>query len=351
MGDRFHELTGCRYHPMFPVFKLAALYLHDKSLLASAARVVSIKSFFVYLLTGTWVEDHGMASATGLYNIVRGEWDSELLSLAGIQENQLPLVRARTELIGRVTGHPAREFGLAEDIAVVNGSGDGFLANVGSECESPERISVTLGTSGVARQATFRPVLDALSGTFCYRAADDAYLLGCAGNNGGNVLDWSRSIFGSSKEAESTAEDIPIFIPLLHGERSPEWNLRLTGSWHGLKARHTAADLARSILEGVVFNLAHYVEIVQQTSGKKALEVVLSGNGFLDPLAAPILATVVDASVLMPEHPGLASLRGSAICALRESGIPVPPLKSKVVPPLASTNIRERYRQYRSLRS
>ena len=29
LGDRFHERTGCHYHPMFPVFKLAALHLRD----------------------------------------------------------------------------------------------------------------------------------------------------------------------------------------------------------------------------------------------------------------------------------------------------------------------------------
>ena len=28
MGGRFHEHTGCHYHPMFPVFKLAAMHLH-----------------------------------------------------------------------------------------------------------------------------------------------------------------------------------------------------------------------------------------------------------------------------------------------------------------------------------
>ena len=180
-------------------------------------------------------------------------------------------------------------------------------------------------------------------------AADGVYLLGCAGNNGGNVLDWGRSIFGNLEQARS-AVDVPIFIPLLHGERSPDWNPHLTGSWHGLTARNTAADLSRSILEGAVFNLAHFVDIVQSTSGMKASDVILSGNGFLEPLAAPILATIVDASVWMPLNPGLASLRGSGICALRALGAPEPPLQSKRVPPMADAKIRERYRQYRSLR-
>ena len=350
LGETFHQRTGCRYHAMFPVFKLAALHLNGSSVFSKAARVVSLKSVLIHALTGSWVEDHGMASASGLYNIVEGQWDSELLELSGLNEQQLPPVRSRTDVAGRVTLRAAREYRLPEHAAVVNGSGDGFLANIGSECETPARMAVTLGTSGVARQTIGAPVLNLSSGTFCYKAADGAYLLGCAGSNGGNVLDWGRSIFGSLDGAESIV-DVPIFIPLLHGERSPDWNPKLTASWHGLKATHTVADLSRSILEGVVFNLAHFVEIVQVTSGTRASEVVLSGNGFLDPMTAPILAGIVDAAVWMPAQPGLASLRGSGVCALRALSGEAPALKTSRVAPLEHPKISDRYRRYRELRA
>src|SRR2546426_909288 len=184
--------------------------------------------------------------------------------------------------------------------------------------------------------------------TFCYRADLNSYLLGCAGNNGGNALDWGRSIFGDLDTEAS--RDVPIFIPLLRGERSPEWDSRLTGSWHGLKACHTAADLVRSILEGVVFNLGHYVEILQRTSEQTVAEIVLSGNGFLHPLAAPILAAVAGVPVAMPSNPGAASLRGAAVCALRASGLPVPQLQVKRVVPLEDPRILARYSQYKELR-
>src|SRR5262249_20295867 len=157
----------------------AALHLNGDKVLSQAARIVSIKSFFVHLLTGEWVEDDGMASATGLFNILTGQWDTELLGLAGIRENHLPPLRSRTAVIGCVDASAAHRLALPENAAVVNGSGDGFLANVGSACESPEKISVTLGTSGVARQTLGYAVLNASSGTFCYRADDGVYLLGC----------------------------------------------------------------------------------------------------------------------------------------------------------------------------
>jgi gluconokinase len=349
LGERFHAQTGCRYHPMFPVFKIAAMRLEDEPAIRNMRRVVSIKAVLVHALTGSWCEDHGLASASGLFNIHDGGWDREILALLDLDRDCLPPIASRTTVVGTVTAEAAAQFGLEAGTPVVLGSGDGFLANVGCECEGSDRIAVSLGTSAVARQTLTAPVLDA-SGTFCYRAdAGGVFLLGCAGSNGGNVLDWGRRIFGNAADREA-GEDAPIFIPLLHGERSPDWNPRLTGSWHGLTARHTAADLWASIVEGVVFNLAHFVEIIQNSSGKKAAQLVVSGNGFRQAGAAPMLAQTSGVSVWMPESPGLASLRGAAVCALRALGRHLPPLKMEEVRPATDAKVLDRYREYRRLR-
>jgi gluconokinase len=350
LGDRFHKITGCRYHPMFPVFKLAAMRLSDSGLLRKAKRVVSLKSLLLHWLTGTWVEDDGLASASGLFNITKREWDAELLNILDLDRGQLPPIRSRNTIAGEVTSTAGAEFGLPVGMPVVVGSGDGFLANIGSECEVSAKIAVTLGTSAVVRQTLPGAVLDSDAGTFCYRADESAFLLGCAGSNGGNVLDWGREVLGKPEELEASGS-LPIFIPLLHGERSPNWDPHLTGSWHGLTARHTAADLSRSILEGVIFNLAHFIEIVQRTSGETATELVLSGNGFLHPSAAPILAAVTAISTWIPNQAGLASLRGAGICGLRALGQPVPTLTVDRVVPLSDQRIVQRYIEYRRLRS
>ena len=348
MGDRFHQRTGCRFHPMFPVFKLASMRLAESPELQAAKRVVSIKSLLIQKVTDVWLEDHGIASSSGLFNVQERTWDTEILNLIGLSPACLPQVASRNEIAGRVTRTAASVFGLTEGTAVVNGTGDGFAANVGSDCETPARISVTLGTSAVVRQTLSKPALAPDAGTFCYMGDNEAYLLGCAGSNGGNVLDWGRGLFGSPSDAG--AADLPIFIPLLHGERSPEWNPYLTGSWYGLRARHTSADLSRSILEGVVFNLAHFLEIVQTTSAVQASDLVLSGNGFLDPIAAPSLAALAGVSVWMPEEPGLMSLRGTAICALRALSRPVPELRLRRIAPINDGKISGRYASYRRFR-
>jgi len=348
VGDAFHEWTGCRYHPMFPVFKLASLYVRDSALMARVKRVVSAKALLIHRLTQSWIEDHGMASSSGLFNLNTNNWDTTLLSLVGLTPQHFPTVVSRTDIVGRVTRHAASQFGLSEGTTVIAGSGDGFLASLGSGCESPSKIAVTLGTSGVARQTLAAPVLNLSAGTFCYKADENEFLLGCASNNGGNVLDWARSIFG--KLDNVTADDLPLFIPLLYGERSPEWDPALTASFHDLKRNHDANQMAQSVLEGVIFNLSWFTEILQKTSGHRVSEIVLSGNGFLAVAAPRILASVVGVPVLLPAEPGTASLRGAAVCAFRAMGREVPSLEAGKVQPLDDPQILKRYQRYKELR-
>jgi gluconokinase len=350
LGPRFHERTGCHYHPMFPVFKLAS------NSPGRGNRVGSPKAWLTWELTGSFVEDYGMASASGLLDVRSGAWDPELLGIAGMEAQDCPAVVDPHAIVGAVTEQGSERFGLPPGTTIISGSGDGFLANVGSGCTTPKRIAVTLGTSGVARQTVSQPTLNADAGTFCYRASSDAFLLGCASSNGGNVLDWARKEFGSTEESIPCEADIPIFLPWMNGERSLEWNPDLRPSWHGRRADHSPAELSRAVAEGVLFNIAQYVEVIERESRIRAEEIILSGNGFREPLTATLFATVLQRELFEPDSAGLASLRGAAVYAWRGLGHDATPAlqrvvgRAELVKPVRDSRMVERFEQFKELR-
>jgi gluconokinase len=192
IGSEFHQRTGCRMHPMFPVFKLATMKLTAKD------RVISPKSFLVRKLTGKFVDDFGMTAASGLLNARSANWDVDILRAAKVSSSNLPQLEESHAIVGHT----------AQGVPVVNGTGDGFMANAGSGCESSRRIAITIGTSAAARQMLPSPKLDDAAGTFCYRG-----LLGCASSNGGNALDWARAEFGISNATEVLGHEIPSSCP------------------------------------------------------------------------------------------------------------------------------------------
>lgn len=350
VGSTFHQRTGCHYHPMFPVFKLAA------NPPGRGNRVASPKSWLAWELTGEFVDDYGMAAASGLLDAQSGAWDKELLEIAVVDPLDLPRLVNPEEIVGSVRPDGVERFGIPAGSKLVAGSGDGFLANVGAGCTTTKRVAVTLGTSGVVRQMIASPVLNPSAGTFCYRARTDSFLLGCASSNGGNVLDWARTTFGPLEMSSNAPQDIPIFLPWLHGERSLEWDPHLKPSWHGRKPEASAADLVRAAAEGVLFNLAQYVETIERTSGSTAEQIVLSGNGFLEPQLPPMLATVLGRELLHPEDSGMASLRGAAVYAWRALGHDASPEVERILEraprakPLPDAALRERFARFKELR-
>ena len=205
---------------MFPAFKIAMLRISNPQMFARAKRVISIKSLLLNWLTGSWVEDYGNASASGLANVNSGDWEPEVLTAVGLDRSHLPSIAGPTEVVGTVTAAAASQFGLTVGIKVVAGTVGDFSTIVGSGREAPSKIAVTLDDSAVARQAVTHYAGGDSSETHCYRADENTFILGSASLNGGRVLDWGRQVLGEANP-DDASEDTPIFIPLLHGERSP----------------------------------------------------------------------------------------------------------------------------------
>src|ERR1043165_871337 len=106
LGDAFHQRTGCHYHPMFPVFKLAA------NPPGRGNRVGSPKAWLAWELTGSFVEDFGMAAASGLLNAREGKWDGELIGIANLELPDLPEIADPYAIVGIVRESAVERFGI-----------------------------------------------------------------------------------------------------------------------------------------------------------------------------------------------------------------------------------------------
>ncbi len=354
LGTQFLSRTGVRFHPMFPVFKLAWLRSRNPAMFEGGHSFGSLKSSVFEELTGQKVEDTSSASASGLLSLESGEWDSEVLELLHLSPAAMPRVVDPAEIAGHLKPEAADRLGLPPNLPVVAGGGDGFLANIGSGCGNATHIAVTCGTTASVRKLVWEPVVDSEAGTFCYRFDQTHFLLGCASNNGGNVLDWARQALDGLEFSKGTSPPPPLFIPFLRGERSPFWDSRLRAEWHELTGEHDIRDLRRAVVEGLAFHLAVYVEQVDRVSGLCSDTAVLSGNGFMQPALASLLASVIPQRTRIPDATGLATLRGAARCAFRGLGTSTDDameriLREATTPATVSDSaFRERFEKFKS---
>lgn len=108
-GLALHRRTGTPMHPMSPLPKLLWFAEQEPKLFEKVTHWVGIKDWVLLQLCGTLVTDHSIASATGLLDIHRLEWDSEALSIAGITADKLPRLVATTAVLPNLTPQAASE--------------------------------------------------------------------------------------------------------------------------------------------------------------------------------------------------------------------------------------------------
>ncbi|RUS47181.1 gluconokinase [Cohnella sp. AR92] len=319
-GLAVYRRTGTPIHPMSPITKLMWLRYDVPELFEQAAKFVSIKEYVLFRLFGRYVVDHSIASATGMMNLSRLEWDEEALSIAGVTPERLSeLVPTTFILEGMTNASAAARMGLAASTPFVVGASDGVLSNLGLNAIDPGVVAVTIGTSGAIRTVIDEPATDPKGRYFCYALTDTKWVIGGPVNNGGVIFRWVRDEFAASEtetakrlgispydvltriaERVRPGSDGLLFLPYLTGERAPLWNPDARGSFFGLTLHHQKEHMIRAVLEGVVYNLYTVMLAMQETTGVP--KRILATGGFArSPLWRQMMADIFGQNVVVPE--------------------------------------------------
>ncbi|MEM0296735.1 MAG: FGGY family carbohydrate kinase, partial [Zestosphaera sp.] len=246
-GFELYRRTGCPPIFVFPLCK--ALWLRRQGLLRSSHKLTFLKDYLVYKLTGRHAVDYGVASGTGFLNVRDLRWEPLALEAGAVDEDMLPQLVEGAKVYERVDVRDAR----LTDVAVVPGSFDGALQNIGYGVFSPDAV-LNLGSTTVVRALTQDLVIDREPEArfFTYYAADGYRVVGGASNNGMAVVKWFKSIFrgGRSLRGGIMCRDGVYVLPFAAGERYPFRDPDLTFTFTGLRLEHKHEDLVKALFEG-----------------------------------------------------------------------------------------------------
>lgn len=315
-ASALHMRTGTPVHPMAPLSKLRWLKAEHPDVFEQTAKFVSIKEYVFYRLTGRYVVDHSIASATGLFNLKQRDWDTEALDVAGVTRDHLSELVPTTEIL-QVTPDVTETLGW--DFPLVIGASDGVLSNLGVGAFEQGVVAVTIGTSGAIRTVVSEPVEDPKGRIFCYALTDKHWVIGGPVNNGGIILRWLRDEFAASEvetakrlgidaydvltriaETVKPGADGLLFHPYLMGERAPLWDSNARGSFFGLSIHHKREHFIRAVLEGVIFNLYTVMLALDELTG--APNRIHATGGFAQSsLWRQMMADIFDTPVVVPE--------------------------------------------------
>lgn len=265
LARKIYQKTGMPMHPMAPIYKMLWLKDNEPELFNQVKKWIGIKEYLIFRLTGKLIIDTTMAAGTGMLNLKTLTWDQELLDTLNVKQEQLPEIAQPTEIVAPIKEEYVQKLGIDSDTKIVLGASDGYLSTIGVNAIDSDHFALNVGTSGAVRTIVDQPKIDQNASYFCYPVDKKHYLLGGPVNNGGIVFNWARQTLFDAGEMPQDYLDVAqsapagsrnlIFLPYLGGERAPIWDANARGSFVGLTRMHQKTEMARAVIEGIIFNL------------------------------------------------------------------------------------------------
>lgn len=338
-----------------------------------------IAGFICYRLSGVAATDVSLACRTLLYDVEKRCWSEELLSAAGVREDQMPEVYESGSVIGTLLPDVAEELGLPASVKVVIGAhdqivnalacgvcepGDAMDGTGTTECIEPLFAEIPRDMGFISENYACVPYVDG-RGYVTY-----AYNL-----SGGAVVRWYRDQLALHLRDQARAEGVSIYdvlnrecpkepgeliaLPYLQGlGGTPDIEVGARGAFWGVSMDTKLPDLYRAILEGLSFEMAYNLEQLER-HGVSPKRLFACGGGARSKVWLQIKADVWNREILPVETEETGAL-GSAIlgfaavtgekdrCTLAKKylrvGAPVQPIPEHV------EFYRRKYREFKKLR-
>lgn len=328
-----HNRTGARFHSSFWPAKL--LWLkgsnttgRERAPFAITDRWLSLSDYIFLKLTETPTTSVSMASATGIFDVIKCEWDAELLKFLKLKSQNLPPVVTADSQTFRLDEKFATRWPRLAGAEWFPAIGDGAANNIGAGCVRKSKAALMIGTSGAMRVAyKGDPPAKIPPGLWCYRIDRRRVIMGGALSDGGGLYRWLkdnlRLLADDDKTEAEIAERPPaghglIFLPFLAGERSTGYHENATGAILGLHSSTDTIDIVQAALESVAYRFA---EIFDQLNDVARIREIIASGGALraSPVWTQIIADTLRRDMSLPDTRE-ASSRGVVLLALETIG-------------------------------
>ncbi|MFT4108666.1 xylulokinase [Propionicimonas sp.] len=278
------------------------------------------------LLTGEVAMDPTQASYSGVFDTIADDpaWLSGALADLGIEASVLPPVRQPMDLLGTVSSTFAELAGMPLGIPVTVGCADTPAASYALGTGPGTRPFLIMGTTHVVNSCLAAPDLRARA--LQRRGVRPGEWLINGVTNGGDALASAAAVFGYGDKESAVAELVrlgagidgdevltaPFFVPHVMPERGPFWFEQPCAGLTGLHRSTTRAQLARGVLDGVIF--ADRM-VLEATIPPGEDVIYLTGAFGEDPVLPQLLADATGRTFDVALEPDLPAIGAAAMCA------------------------------------
>jgi glycerol kinase len=320
-----HRKTGLTIDPYFSATKIHWLLKNvegAKELALNGDLLFgTVDTYLIWKLTEGRCHktDITNASRTMLFNIVKQQWDNDLLDIFEIPRQILP------EVCDNVSDYGMTEM-LGGEVGIGGVAGDQQAALIGQCCFDPGDVKSTYGTGCFMMVNSGDKILyseNKLLSTIGYRIdGKTTYALEGSIFVAGSAIQWLRdglNFFEDSFETEAmskiaSADSKVLVIPALTGLGAPYWDAEARGAIFGITRDTSKEDITKATLESVAFQSKDLVEAMKKDNATfKKLMIdggMVNNNWFCQQLANTLQVEVSRPAIIETTSLGAAFLAG-----------------------------------------
>lgn len=297
-----YNFTGYPFGPLATTPKFLWIKKNLPDVYEKTYKFIGMEALMISSFTGdtkSYYDDKPGIIYTKIANGNTFELDPERAKLYDVDINKYPERKDPGALVGTVNKKVAALTGLLEGTPVFTGAGDQRCAAVGAGVAKDGMISGVLGTAGVIHAYTSKPVRHAEGKiSIMGHAGTGHWQIEGSSNSGASSFRWYRDLFTQTEVAFSklSGQDIysiltkiaskspvgsngVIYTPWLGGCDCPRFDENGRATFTGLSFSHTKADVCRSVLEGVCYEMRSMIDDADKTLGYKTEVLRAVGGG------------------------------------------------------------------------
>ena len=323
--------TGLVVDPYFSGTKITWMLKNNREIRQTAdsnnLAVGTVDSWLIWNLTRgkEHVTDATNASRTMIYDIIKGQWDKELLDRLEIPFESLPEVKGSSEIIGVTTGD---EWGAEVPIAGI--AGDQQAALFGQACFEKGMAKNTYGTGCFLLLNAGKEIVFSEAGlltTIAWQIKDEVtYALEGSAFIGGALIQWLRdglTLFENASQTESMAMAVKdtgglYIVPAFVGLGAPHWDPYARGLMIGLTQDTGKNHIVRAALEAIAYQSWDLLKSMEKDTGTPLKILKVDGGATANNFLCQFQADILNLEVSRPQNiettaMGAAFLAGLAI--------------------------------------
>lgn len=327
--DLIRTTTGLVPDPYFSATKLEWLFTTGGITPDPGVAIGTIDSWLLWCLTGGAVHatEPSNASRTMLFDINTMSWSTELCELFGIPAHVLPDVLATSGRFGTTRGVT----GIPDGIPISGIAGDQQAALFGQACFESGMAKNTYGTGSFVLMnsgAEVPEITEGLLTTVAWQLADTPPVYAVEGSifSTGSAVQWLRDglgIIDAADELESLAASCDdaggvVVVPAFTGLGAPWWDPAARAAIVGLTRGSGRAQLARAVIDAMVFQTRDVVDAMGAAVGRKLTELRVDGGAAVMDLLCQAQADQIDTPVVRAADVETTALGAAFLAGLAE---------------------------------